>query len=266
MLYMLYIYIFTKGLGRSEESSSHYALSIGKFPIGNHRNAHPRVHIGDLGSEGFQICSKGWWCVTFLNNLTREVVRCCKTQKCMRKNTWSNEHEGKRIWSCIYAGGILCQFLKINKSHGFCFVFVLLAPPNGPTLVQNLGFAGSSTEHRQHHYLHDRLGQGHIWFRIAISGHRKWPLTKSYCTKNNSMDYPPRNTHICLEIPRKKVSIFWKLQSIQSWWMAIRIPACDILDDQKMTNDKWYSRVESSCESPAHSVDGRNPPVDSVDR
>lgn len=138
---------------------------------------------------------------------------------------------------------VLCQFLMISKSHGFCFVFVLLAPPNGPTLVQNLGFvSGSLTEHRQHHYLHDRHGQGHIWFRIAISGHRKWPLTKSYCTKNNNMDYPPRNTHTHLSgnHPKKKKTTihFLETPSIQSWWMAIRIPACDILDDQKMTNDK----------------------------
>ena len=140
---------------------------------------------------------------------------------------------------------VLCQFLMINKSHGFCFVFVLLAPPNDPTLVRNLGFvSGSLTEHRQHHYLHDRLGQGHIWFRIAISGDRKWPLTKRYKKllyqeQQDNMDYPPRNTHICLEIPRKKLSIFWKLhRSSHGGWLFGFLPVTSWMTGKwRMTSD-----------------------------
>ena len=115
------------------------------------------------------------------------------------------------MWSYIYAGGIVS--VMINKSHGFCFVFVLLAPPNGPTLVQNLGFvSGSLTEHRQHHYLHDRLGQGHIWFRIAISGHRKWPLTQRYkklLYQEQQYGLPStKHTHLSGNPPKKTIHFF----------------------------------------------------------
>ena len=187
----------------------------------------------------------------------------------MRKNTWSHEHEGKRIWSCIYAGGIVSVFDDQQVPWALFCICSTSRPTKWPNVGSEFGLCVrvinwastaslSSWQTRSRTHL---VSSCHQWSQeVAINKKIQKatvPRTTIWITLHE--------THTSVWKSPEKTIHFLETPSIQSWWMAIRIPACDILDDRKIKNDKWYSRVESSCELPEHSVDGRNPPVDSVD-
>lgn len=137
---------------------------------------------------------------------------------------------------------VLCQFLMINKSHGFCFVFVGLC-------VGVINWAStaslSSLQSRSRTHL---VSNCHQWSQeVAIN--------KKLLYKKQQYALPSaKHTHLSGNL-WKKLSIEETL-SIQSWWIYYFLPVTS-----------WMTKlVISSCASPAHSVDGRNPPVDSVDR